>query len=152
MSAKPGFSEVCKDWCSSSSAIVRPNGYTKLGAWCPEISKDRMRPDFPVPSNSSSDRFTISRSDRPDAHPERQSNYTSTSSKRFSKKWGPRAGSPSDVSLQKPATQDVPDRYQLYRVFDFADSPRLYVLSGSLRELCRLEPLQYSAIEPTPPE
>jgi hypothetical protein len=42
-------------------------------------------------------------------------------------------------------SDDVADRYHLYRVFDFAGSPRLYVLSGSLRDNCRLEPLHYLA-------
>jgi hypothetical protein len=36
-------------------------------------------------------------------------------------------------------------RYYLYRVFDLSRSPRLYVLSGSLLERCRLEPTQYLA-------
>ncbi len=37
------------------------------------------------------------------------------------------------------------DSFQLYRVFDFAKSPRMYVLKGSLRSTCRLEPTQYRA-------
>src|SRR5258706_4864289 len=36
-------------------------------------------------------------------------------------------------------------KYQLYRVFDFAESPRIYVIEGSLRARCRLEPTQYRA-------
>ncbi len=35
--------------------------------------------------------------------------------------------------------------YQLYRVFDFSSQPRLYVLPGSLKTSCRLEPTQYRA-------
>ena len=35
--------------------------------------------------------------------------------------------------------------YQLYRLFHFTKQPRLYVLPGSLRESCTLEPNQYSA-------
>ncbi len=38
-----------------------------------------------------------------------------------------------------------PARYQLYRVFDFSTSPRLYVLSGALSLACRLSPVQYRA-------
>jgi Protein NO VEIN, C-terminal len=42
-------------------------------------------------------------------------------------------------------SEDVADRFHLYRVFDFAVAPKLYVLSGCLRERCRLEPVQYLA-------
>ena len=42
-------------------------------------------------------------------------------------------------------SEDMAARYHLYRVFDLSRSPRLYVLSGSLRELCQLEPTQYRA-------
>jgi hypothetical protein len=42
-------------------------------------------------------------------------------------------------------SDDVPDRFVLYRVFDFAGVPRLYVLPGSLRATCRLDPVQYRA-------
>jgi len=38
-----------------------------------------------------------------------------------------------------------PDGYHLYRVFEFATAPRLYVLHGSLSERCRLEATQYRA-------
>jgi hypothetical protein len=37
------------------------------------------------------------------------------------------------------------DRYQLYRVFDFADRPRLYVLPGDLSQSCVLSPSLYAA-------
>ena len=40
-------------------------------------------------------------------------------------------------------SEDMAAHYHLYRVFDFADSPRLYTLSGSLRDTCRLEPDSY---------
>lgn len=36
-------------------------------------------------------------------------------------------------------------RYHLYRVFEFARQPRLYILRGDLSETCRLEPTQYRA-------
>ncbi len=36
--------------------------------------------------------------------------------------------------------------YQLYRLFNFRSAPRLFVLSGSLRQTCKLEPIQFSAI------
>jgi hypothetical protein len=35
--------------------------------------------------------------------------------------------------------------YQLYRLYDFRHSPRLYQLPGSLRTTCLLEPVQYQA-------
>jgi hypothetical protein len=37
-------------------------------------------------------------------------------------------------------------QYQLYRLFSFHSQPRLFSLSGSLRNSCRLEPANYSAI------
>jgi hypothetical protein len=36
-------------------------------------------------------------------------------------------------------------RYQLYRVFDFARSPRVYVLPGSLHQSCHLVAVEYLA-------
>ena len=42
-------------------------------------------------------------------------------------------------------SEDVPDRFRLYRVFDYARSPRLYVLQGSMSEACHLEPVNYRA-------
>lgn len=42
-------------------------------------------------------------------------------------------------------SEDVPDKYHLYRVFDFAKDPRLYILHGSLRQRCVLEPTQFRA-------
>jgi hypothetical protein len=35
--------------------------------------------------------------------------------------------------------------YQLYRVFSFAKTPRVYMLPGDLQQTCRLEPRQYAA-------
>jgi hypothetical protein len=43
-------------------------------------------------------------------------------------------------------SEDIPRQYQLFRVFDFGRSPRLYILQGSLREVCRLEPVMYRAL------
>ena len=42
-------------------------------------------------------------------------------------------------------SEDVAQRYQLCRVFDFGRDPRLYILHGSLRELCQLEPVLFRA-------
>jgi hypothetical protein len=42
-------------------------------------------------------------------------------------------------------SEDLPDKFHLYRVFDFAADPRLYVLPGSLRATCRLDPVQFRA-------
>jgi hypothetical protein len=36
--------------------------------------------------------------------------------------------------------------YQLYRLYKFSMQPRLFVLSGSLRRTCSLDPIQYSAM------
>jgi hypothetical protein len=37
------------------------------------------------------------------------------------------------------------DDYQLYRLFKFSEQPKLFVLPGSLRRSCRLDPATYSA-------
>ncbi len=42
-------------------------------------------------------------------------------------------------------SEDIPHQYNLFRVFDFGREPRLYILHGSLRELCQLEPVLYRA-------
>jgi hypothetical protein len=42
-------------------------------------------------------------------------------------------------------SEDVPEKFRLYRVFDFGRSPRVYVLNGSLRQACCLEPTVYLA-------
>jgi len=42
-------------------------------------------------------------------------------------------------------SEDVPEQYQLFRVFDFGRTPRLFILNGSLRRLCRLDPILYRA-------
>ena len=38
------------------------------------------------------------------------------------------------------------DAYHLYRLFDFSKSPRLFMLAGSMRSTCRLEPVQFRAL------
>jgi hypothetical protein len=38
------------------------------------------------------------------------------------------------------------NEYQLYRLFNFAREPKLFVLPGSLRNTCSLEPIQFSAL------
>jgi hypothetical protein len=43
-------------------------------------------------------------------------------------------------------SEDVPDRFHLFRVFDFGRSPRVYILAGSLAANCRLEPTLYRAV------
>ena len=42
-------------------------------------------------------------------------------------------------------SEDCPERFRLYRVFDFARHPRIYVVGGALSRECRLEPVQYRA-------
>jgi hypothetical protein len=42
-------------------------------------------------------------------------------------------------------SEDVAERFHLFRVFDFAKVPRVYVLTGSLRSTCRLEPTVFRA-------
>lgn len=42
-------------------------------------------------------------------------------------------------------SQETEDAFCLYRVFDFAESPRLFILRGSLSDSLQLEPLDYRA-------
>jgi hypothetical protein len=42
-------------------------------------------------------------------------------------------------------SEDVPAKFRLYRVFEFAREPRVFVLPGALTASCRLEPVQYRA-------
>ena len=47
-------------------------------------------------------------------------------------------------------SEDVPDRFRLYRVFDYSRSPRIYVLEGSMREACDLQATEYLAAPSSP--
>ncbi len=49
------------------------------------------------------------------------------------------------TSNEVRCSEDIPQQYHLFRVFDFGRSPRLFILHGSLRELCQLEPVLYRA-------
>lgn len=49
-------------------------------------------------------------------------------------------------------SEDVPDRFRLYRVFDYARAPRIYVLEGSMAEACDLQPTEYLAAPSSPDE
>jgi hypothetical protein len=42
-------------------------------------------------------------------------------------------------------SEDVSEKFHLFRVFDFARTPRVYILTGSLRARCRLEPTEFRA-------
>jgi hypothetical protein len=42
-------------------------------------------------------------------------------------------------------SEDCPERFRLYRVFDFGRAPRIYVVPGRLPEKFRLEPVAYRA-------
>jgi hypothetical protein len=42
-------------------------------------------------------------------------------------------------------SEDVGERFHLFRVFDFARTPRVYNLSGSMGKNCRLEATAYRA-------
>ena len=43
-------------------------------------------------------------------------------------------------------SQSRESEYHLYRVFRFAKEPKLFILPGSLRETCALNPTQFSAL------
>jgi hypothetical protein len=42
-------------------------------------------------------------------------------------------------------SQDHGSMFHLYRLFEFRKEPKLYVLNGSLDQVCRLEPIQFAA-------
>jgi hypothetical protein len=42
-------------------------------------------------------------------------------------------------------SEDMMENFHLFRVFDFARIPRVYILTGSLRSTCRLEPTVFRA-------
>jgi hypothetical protein len=41
-------------------------------------------------------------------------------------------------------SKDFADQYYLYRVFDFAQNPKLYIIRGDLQKLC-LQPTVFEA-------
>jgi hypothetical protein len=43
-------------------------------------------------------------------------------------------------------SDDIPDQYHLFRVFNIGREPQIYILHGSLRTLCRLEPVLFRAV------
>jgi hypothetical protein len=43
-------------------------------------------------------------------------------------------------------SEDIPNQYHLFGVFDFGRSPRLYILHGALSQLCQLDPVLYRAV------
>lgn len=42
-------------------------------------------------------------------------------------------------------SEELAEKYQLYRVFKFRESPKVFTLGGSLRQSCALDPVQYRA-------
>ena len=42
-------------------------------------------------------------------------------------------------------SEDIPQQFKLYRVFDLARTPRVFILHGSLRNVCELDPVLYRA-------
>jgi hypothetical protein len=42
-------------------------------------------------------------------------------------------------------SEDCPERFRLYWVFDFGRNPQVYVVGGALSRECRLEPIEYRA-------
>ena len=49
------------------------------------------------------------------------------------------------TSNEVRCSEDCPERFRLYRVFDFAREPRVYVVGGSLSRGLSLEPTEYRA-------
>ncbi len=53
---------------------------------------------------------------------------------------------PFDVpATEVRCSEDVGERFHLFRVFDFGRSPWAYVLPGPLSAICRLEPTLFKA-------
>ncbi len=50
------------------------------------------------------------------------------------------------TSNEVQCSEDIPTQYQLFRVFNLGREPRLYILHGSLREHCQLQPVLYRAV------
>jgi hypothetical protein len=56
------------------------------------------------------------------------------------------AMTPFFASRNEVGVSEVREReYQLYRLFSFREQPKLFVLEGSLRNSCDLEPVSFSA-------
>jgi hypothetical protein len=51
----------------------------------------------------------------------------------------------SVTATEVRCSEDQAAKFHLFRVFDFAHGPRVYVLSGSLRRVCRLEATVFRA-------
>jgi hypothetical protein len=43
-------------------------------------------------------------------------------------------------------SDDIPDQYHLFRVFDMGREPRIYILHLSLKILCQFEPVLFRAV------
>lgn len=43
-------------------------------------------------------------------------------------------------------SEDIPDQFQLFRVFNFGKAPCVFILHGALSKLCQLEPVLYRAV------
>lgn len=50
------------------------------------------------------------------------------------------------TSNEVRCSEDLPAQFRLYRVFDFTKAPRLYMLKGSLRACCNLDPVLFRAV------
>lgn len=49
------------------------------------------------------------------------------------------------TSNEVRCSEDMADKFHLFRVFDFGRKPRVYILTGSLKDNCQLKPTQYRA-------
>jgi hypothetical protein len=49
-------------------------------------------------------------------------------------------------------SQNLKEQYRLYRLFDFAKAPKLYILLGNLTSSCTLTPVAYSALPAVLPQ
>jgi hypothetical protein len=49
------------------------------------------------------------------------------------------------TAIEVRCADECPEPFRLYLVFDYARSPRVYVVDGSLSRMCQLDPVAYLA-------
>jgi hypothetical protein len=50
------------------------------------------------------------------------------------------------TSNEVRCSDDIPDQFHLFRVFNLGKEPQIYILHGSLKILCQLEPVLFRAV------
>ncbi len=50
------------------------------------------------------------------------------------------------IANEVRCSDDIPDQYHLFRLFNMGREPQIYILHGSLKILCQLEPVLFRAV------